>query len=89
MPPRPPPRNDVGGILLGVENGSWGRGAAEAGSWGSRNSSLQQAMQQQQHVPTPPRSMGGRGAGSWDERGALGGPDIMGVLHEGNPSPEA
>lgn len=76
----------------GVENGSWGRGAAEVGSWGSRNSSLQQTMQQQQqqqHAPTPPRSMGGRGAGSWDERGGPGGPDIMGVLHEGNTSPEA
>lgn len=84
MPPRPP-RNDLVGIG-GVENGSWGRGAAEVGSWGSRNSSLQQ-----QQGPTPPRSMGGRGAGSWDERGAPGGPaDIMGVLHEGNPSsPEA
>eukprot|EP00903_Cladosiphon_okamuranus_P007142 g6936.t1 len=98
MPPRPR-RSEMMGVG-GVENGSWGRGAAEVGSWGSRSSSLHQAMQPQQqtqqqqqqpqHVPTPPRSMGGRAAGSWDDRGALGGPaDIMGVLHEGNPSPEA
>lgn len=88
MPPRPP-RSDIPGMGLGVESGSWGRGG-EVGSWGSRPSLLQQAMQQQQqHLPTPPRSMGGRGAGSWDDRGAAGGPDIMGSIHEGNPSPDA
>ena len=83
MPPRPPRPSD--NPAMGGDKGSW-PGAAGDGSWASRASPLQSMHQ---HLPTPPRSMAGRGAGSWDDRGAPGGPDIMGSIHEGNPSPDA
>lgn len=82
IPPRPPRPGDPSG--LGLDTGSWAAGGGE-GSWGSRSSPLHTLHQ---HLPTPPRSMGGRGVGSWDDRGSLAGPDIMGSIHEGKASPD-
>lgn len=81
MPPRPPRPGDNSG--MGMDKGSWAGSGGDSSSWGSRTSPMQPM---QQHLPTPPRSMGGRGAGSWDDRG---GPEIMRSIHEGNPSPDA